>query len=306
VNYKNTAVDSIYLNPKDDNDDLVGFFVQDTIEISDKLSLIAGIKFEDNSFTGGDWSPRGCILYTPWNNHHFRFSISRSYRTPSYFENSSRVVKTLSPSLPIPIALLWGNEHMDPEEMTAFELGYRTTLFKRIGLNVEFYYNEIDDLIERVTLNRTIPLLISYDNAFNAIAKGIEFSADLPVTSWWRVTANYTFQQMEYTRINKDVPGTPKHKFNIGSSFTFRNGFSLDVIAHFVDETKWGGLIEDIKIDDYVRLDLRISQKLFNDKLEISFVGQNLTDKLHPETSDGMATYEVEQLLYGQITWRFQ
>ena len=194
---------------------------------------------------------------------------------------------------------------MDPEEMTAFELGYRTNLFKRIGFNVEFYYNEIDDLIERVTTNQTIPLLIRYDNAFNAIAKGIEFSADLPVTSWWKVTANYTFQQLEYKRINKDVPGTPKHKFNLGSNLTFLNGLSFDVKVHFVDDTKWNGLTSDIKIDGYVRLDLRISKKLLNNKLEISFVGQNLTDKLHPETTDGMATYEVEQLLYGQITLRF-
>ena len=73
----------------------------------------------------------------------------------------------------------------------------------------------------------------------------------------------------------------------------------------FVDDTKWNGLTSDIKIDGYVRLDLRISKKLLNNKLEISFVGQNLTDKLHPETTDGMATYEVEQLLYGQITLRF-
>jgi outer membrane receptor protein involved in Fe transport len=125
------------------------------------------------------------------------------------------------------------------------------------------------------------------------------------LTPWWSVTANYTFQEVEYTRINQNAPGTPKHKFNLGSRFTFRNGFSLDLKAHYVDDTKWSGLTEDIKIDEYVRFDLRIAQKFFNDKLELSFVGQNLTDKLHPETSDGVATYEVEQLFYGQITFKY-
>ena len=101
------------------------------------------------------------------------------------------------------------------------------------------------------------------------------------------------------------MPGTPKHKFNLWSSFTFKNGFSLDVITHYVDETKWSELPGDVKIDDYIRLDIRIAQKLFNDKVELSLAGQNLTDKLHPETSDIVGTYEIERLIYGQITLHF-
>ncbi len=190
--------------------------------------------------------------------------------------------------------------------MTAFELGYRTTLFNKVGLNIEFYYNDLDKVIENTLVKSTWPLLISWSNDYHVIAKGIEVAADYPVTPWWTVTANYTFQEVEYKRINQDVPGTPKHKVNLWSSFTFKNGFTLDMIAHYVDDTKWSGLTGDVKIDDYVRFDIRLAQKLFNDKLELAFVGQNLTDKLHPETSDATGTYEVERLLYGQVTLFFR
>ena len=305
-NYRTTEVDSTYLYPKTDHDDIIGFFIQDELTILDNLSFVAGIKYEDNSFTGSDWSPRGCILYSPWSNHHFRFSISRAYRTPSFVEDSFRQVQTLPSPLPaIPLALVVGNDHLDPEEMTAFEFGYRTTLFKKIGFNVELYYNELNDVIENVISRQIWPIIISWDNTSNAISKGIEVEVDFPLTPWWKVRANYTFQEVEYKKINEDVSGTPKHKFNLGSSFTFKNGFSLDMWVHFVDETKWRGLLGEAKVDDYVRFDIRISQKLFNDKLEISFVGQNLTDKLHPETSDVTGTYEIERLLYGQITLNF-
>jgi iron complex outermembrane receptor protein len=306
LNYRTTEADSGYLSPETDHDDLIGFFLQDEIQLSDKLRLITGIKYEENSFTGGDWSPRGCLLYSPWVDHHFRFSVSKAFRTPSFVEDSFRVVQTLpSPLPPIPLAVVVGNDHLDPEDMTAFELGYRTTLFKKVGLNLELYYNDFDKVIENVILRKTLPLLISWENDFHVIAKGIEFTADYPVTHWWSLTANYTFQEVEYKRVNRDVPGTPKHKFNLWSSFRFKNGFSLDLIAHYVDDTKWSGLTGDVKVDDYWRYDIRIAQKLFNDKLELSFSGQNLTDKLHPETSDGTGTYEVERLLYGQITFRF-
>jgi outer membrane receptor protein involved in Fe transport len=194
---------------------------------------------------------------------------------------------------------------MDPEEWTSYEFGYRTTLFNKLGFNLEYYYVDIEDVIENVRVREIWPFIISWDNAFNAINQGIEISLNYPITPWWLMRANYTYQQVENKRANKDIRGTPKHKFNIWSSFTFDNGFSLDLITMYVDETRWTGFLEDVKIDDYVRFDIRIAQKLFNDKLEVAFVGQNLTDKLHPEISDGLGSYETERLLYGQIILKY-
>ena len=307
INYRNTEADSKFLKPDSDHDDLVGVFLQDELTILDNLSLVAGIKYENNSFTGGDWSPRGCILYTPWENHHFRFSVSRAYRTPSFFADKAYLRPILFPSIPPAFnpLLVKGNESLDPEKMTAIEFGYRTTLINKIGLNVEVYYNELDRIIDVVTPLRLWPFYFKIDNSHNAISKGIELSATFPVTSWWTLKSNYTFQEMENKRQNQDILGTPKHKLSLISRFIFDNGFSFDVMTYYVDETKWSGLVEETKIDDYVRLDIRIAQKLFNDRLELAFVGQNLTDKLHPETSDVTGTYEIERLIYGQVTVNF-
>lgn len=306
AHYRNAQINSTFLKPQNDHDDLTGGFVQDTIMVLDNLHLIAGIKYERNSFTGGDWSPRSSILYSPSANHHLRFSFSQSYRTPGFFENSALTLRTLPAPLPaLPFALVKGNSHMDAEELTAYELGYRTTLFRKIGFNVELYYNDINDVIENVRLKKTWPFVISWDNAFNAVNKGIEISANYPLTPWWLLKANYTYQAVENKRTNKDIRGTPKHKFNLWSSFTFVSGFSLDLMASYVDETKWTGFLGDVKIDDYVRLDIRVAQQFFNDTLEVSVTGQNLTDKLHPEFSDGLGNYEADQLIYGQITLRF-
>ncbi len=303
VNYRNTEADSKFLDPESDHDDLVGLFLQDELTIFDNLSFIAGVKYENNSFTGGNWSPRGSILYTPWSNNHFRFSVARAYRTPSFFADKAYLRPLLLPSMPAfnPL-LIKGNEHLDPEKMTAFEFGYRTTLFNKIGLNVESYYNELDRIINVVTPLKLWPFYFNIENSYKAIAKGVEVSITFPVTPWWLVRSNYTYQEMENERENEDIVGTPKHKISLISRFTFENGFSLDLMAYYVDETKWSGLVEDVKIDDYVRLDIRVSQKFFNDRLELAFVGQNITDQFHPETSDVTGTYEIERLIYGQMT----
>jgi len=92
----------------------------------------------------------------------------------------------------------------------------------------------------------------------------------------------------------------------MGSYFSFSNGFSLDIQAHYVDHAKWYGLLGNVDIDDYFRLDMKISQRLLQDGVELSLVGQNLLDKLHPETSDSTGTYETERLIYGQITFYYR
>ena len=309
LSYHTASVDSAFLQPTTDHDDLLSCFLQDEIKLSDTLKFVGGIQYEHNSFTGGNFSPRGSFLYAPCDNQHFRFSISKAYQTPSFAKNSFYLPKALpEPFPPITAALVMGNKDLGTENMTAYELGYRTTLFNKVGFNAELYYNEIDDVVtEIVQRPYTWPLRITWDNVYDAVAKGIEISVDVPVTSWWKATANYTFQDVENKRDHNQVQGTPKHKFNLGSSFTFDNGFSFDVRTHYVDETTWRPVIgKPVRIDDYVRLDLRIAQKLFNDQLELALVGQNLTDRGHPETSDGTATYNSDRLIYGQMTWYFR
>jgi len=307
ASYRGTEVDSVYIHSETAHDDIIGLFLQDELKIFDNLRFVAGVKYERNSFTGGDFSPRGCFLYSPWPDHHFRFSVARALKTPTFIEDGTRLVFTLPSPLPLipPISYV-GNEHLDPEDMTALELGYRTILFNEIGLNVELYYNNLDKVSGSATPIKFWPFHYRADNCYDAIAKGIEVAVDYPITSWWTLKANYTFQELDVKGDNEDIPSEPKHKFNLGSSFTFKNGFSLDVKAHFVDETRWFGMDKFTKTDDYLRLDIRVSQKLFGNKVELSLAGQNITDKLHPETINFPGAYKVERLVYGQVTLWFR
>jgi len=298
ANYRNTRVESNYLPSGVDHDDTVGCFVQTELKLPNSLNLLAGTRYEDNSFTGSHWSPRISLLYTPWPNHHFRIAASRAYRTPS--TNEARSYYSF-----IPVVALAGNDDLRPEKMTAYELSYRTRLFSRVGLNVECYYNELDNVIDSAFYARQLPITLTYANGYNAAAKGVEVTADMALAGWWRLTANYTYQAVENRGSGRDMSGTPRHKFNLWSSCSFDNGFALDIKLHFVDRTNWIELIGERSIDPYARLDVRVSQKLFQGKLEVSLVGQNLTDKLHPETRDIVVAYEIERLVYGCVTLRF-
>jgi len=74
-NYRNTRVESNYLQSGVDHDDIFGLFGQTELNLLKNLNLLAGTRYEDNSFTGSNWSPRISLLYTPWSNHHFRLAV---------------------------------------------------------------------------------------------------------------------------------------------------------------------------------------------------------------------------------------
>lgn len=296
--YCNTRVDSNLLASGRDYDDTMGFFAQTEVSLAETLRMQAGLRFEDNSFTGGDWSPRLSLRYTPVPGHHFRLACSRAFRTPS--TNEARTYFSA-----VPIVALQGNDDLNPEKMTAWELGYRTRLFDLLDLNIECYYNELNDVIESALHADRLPITMTYENAYDAIAKGVEISLECPLSRDWTLRANYTWQEVQ-ARHGGTISGSPKHKCNLWLSGDVFAGIKLDVTLHYVDSTSWPGEpLSGQDIDEYFRLDVRIARSFFNDRLELSLTGQNLTDRYHPEVSDAVATYEIERLIYGACTVRF-
>jgi iron complex outermembrane receptor protein len=59
-------------------------------------------------------------------------------------------------------------------------------------------------------------------------------------------------------------------------------------------------------IPSYERFDLRLGWRP-NDRLELSLVGQNLTDDRHPESPSelGIAATQVQRSYYGKVTFRY-
>jgi iron complex outermembrane recepter protein len=94
-------------------------FVQDKITlVDDRLSLTLGSKFEENDYTGFDILPSARMTYTPNQKHTFWTAISKSIRTPNRYENNSNLL----------FGAAVGNHDVEPEELIAYELGYRVLL----------------------------------------------------------------------------------------------------------------------------------------------------------------------------------
>lgn len=307
IGYRRNDVNTNFFSKHRAHNNLFSLYFQDEIAVFDNLSFVFGSRFERNSVTGNNLSARGCILYTPFTHHVLRFSVSRAIRPPSLGETLLQHTRYYDAGpISLPLVTASGNKNLREEKLNGIELGYSTVFLNRIFLNAELYYYEVHNFIDFVYAERTFPFQVRFENESAAVSKGIELSFDIPLTRWWHFSANYTFEDVKKRRINQTLIGTPKHKFNIMTSLDLPLGLTFSSRGHFVDRTKWRnpvGMTENVS--RYFRLDARLARQFFNNRVELSVTGQNLTDKLHRETSDTVGSYPVERLIYGQVTFRF-
>ena len=108
ASYRNTKVNTsgTLMNLANDarSDDLYSAYGQVEYRITPQVRLVGAARFDDGNLIDGQFSPKGAIVFSPTEDHSFRFSVNRAFQTPNYSEWFLQV-----PVAP-PTARLPGNE----------------------------------------------------------------------------------------------------------------------------------------------------------------------------------------------------
>ncbi|HXT41940.1 MAG TPA: TonB-dependent receptor, partial [Candidatus Angelobacter sp.] len=299
-------------NPDQRTVQLFSLFAQDEITIvPDRLRVTLGSKLEHNDFTGFEYQPGGRISWTPTDRQTLWASISRAVRTPSQAEDDIQLRQvTTTPGVQ---ALIQGNREFDSEELLAYEAGYRWRPLDRITLDVSAYYHDYSNLrsLEPSGVLPGPPVTISVvaANRINGETYGVEFAPSWQITEWWRVQAAYTFMQMQLhrdagsqdTTTEANEGRNPHHQFSLRSSLDLPHDIEFDCTLRYVES------LPDFQIPSYVVMDARLAWRPLKN-LELAIVGQNFLDDRHPEFQPVLIPTErteVQQSVYGKVTWRF-
>jgi iron complex outermembrane receptor protein len=171
-----------------------GMYGQLTYSFNEKLKFVGTLRFDRTNIHESQLSPRGAIVYSPGNNHQIRFSVSKSFQRPNYSE-----LYRLTPDAPAfkqgvqgppQIALLGidkiisdtlkaltgqtyniktnldgtrsyavGNENLSVEKNIGIELGYNGSLFDKLFITTDIYYNFLNDFVTTFLpgVNKNIP-----------------------------------------------------------------------------------------------------------------------------------------------------
>jgi iron complex outermembrane receptor protein len=304
---------AITFTPTSVTDHLAQLFIQDQIVlVEDLLSFTIGSKFEYNNYTGFEYQPSVRALLTPDPRHSVWGAISRAVRTPSRADYHL-LATAPSQDLPATLDTYIGNPAWNSEELLAYEVGYRGQVMDTVSLDVAAYYNDYENL-------RSLELLappaacgpftcrtLTFGNLANASAWGVEASATWIATPWWQLQAGYTYMDLdvEIEAGSTDITtqnqqgDTPDHQIFLLSRMSLPWNFELDTSLYWVDQ------LDSQPVSSYTRLDLRLGWHA-TESLELSLVGQNLTDAHHAEFENGLFSQRnlIPRSVYGMVTWR--
>lgn len=282
-----------FVVPARRNDASSYVFLQDAIIlVPERWHLIVGTKAENTDYSDIEWQPSVRLAWTPDARTTWWAGISRAVRIPARLERD----------------LLGGTGFGDvfgPEEVTAYEAGYRRLVSPRFWYDVAAFYNAYDDL--RTT--ETAPAL-QLRNFMHGRTYGAEVAARWEPAPRLRLDAAYSYLQMDL-EVDPASSADPQATFIEGSSpsqqlvlralYDPALRWEIDATVRFVDE------LEAVGIPGYTALDLGVAWHP-RPGLELALVGQNLLDSHHPEQifegTNGVAT-EVQRAVYARFTYGF-
>ena len=273
----------------------LGLYLQDEWRATQSLTLVAGLRYDLDTFINPTVSPRVALIYQASPEHTFRVSASVAYRPPTFIETDAdqRAVTTVPTGAPPPgpptfttTAVAKGAPNLDPEQIIAYEAGYQGWFFKhRLRLRADLFFNHISDL---VTSRNTSASTASFVNdSGQADIYGGEAGVEFLATSWLTGFANFSYQEVGQSFVGTVRRGVPRFKYNAGLRGDWDNGWSADTTLHHVGAANYpvaqtftalasipttGIVVPAERIDSYNLLSLRGAYKFWQEKAEAGYM----------------------------------
>ncbi|VAW88322.1 TonB-dependent receptor; Outer membrane receptor for ferrienterochelin and colicins [hydrothermal vent metagenome] len=307
-------------------------FIQDEISFLDnQLKAVFGAKAEKTEFSDVELQPNARLTWTPGSRQTVWGSVSRAVRTPALTDIDARInvsafavqfvnPQTLAMETSTNLVSVLGNKEFDSETVTAYELGYRFRLDRTVTLDIATYYNNYDKIMSFTAENSFVETdpapthtvrPLRFVNKVTGKTYGLELSANWQPTKSWRLFAGYTY--LNLTLKNNDPVHivereSPVHQLQVRSYYDINSQWQVDAIVYYVDKLKVRDAIaaKNQEVESYVRLDLRLGWRPTSD-IELSIVGQNLTDPSHPEFGSVpfIEATEIERNVYVKLNWTY-
>ncbi len=288
--------------------DTVALYAFDAINLTDKLILNLGIRYDDYSVEGVDGS--GSIaapVYTPrkgsWTFTNYQAGLV--YKPTA---NSSVYASWSTSSTPPTISagdqntgngMGSGSTLLDPEETESFEIGAKANLFdQKLSLGITAF-----QLTRENAQILTAPNV--YEQAGEVEVKGIELSAAGNITDKWQVFGGYTWMDSELTKgaynstvIGEQLANTPEHSASLFTTYRLLAKLTVGGGVYYVSKS-WGGNQggagggnNRVYAPEYTRVDLMGTYDI-NDRASVTLNVKNVGDERYIMRTNGVHHADV-------------
>jgi len=272
INYRLNTLTSNYISSYQ-TEQRLGLYLQDEWSPVTQLKLVAGARYDLDTFIHGKISPRVSLLYFPAPDHTFRATFSVSYRPPTLFESYAA---TSAQILGLPSIPFQGSTDLAPEEIISYEVGYQGWYMKhRLRIRADLFFNHITQLI-----TSSSPTTYTNDPG-QADIYGGEAGADFLLSQWLSGFANFSYQEIGQSFQNLATRGAPRFKWNIGLRADLQNGLSGEAAFHHYGSATYpiisafslpGAITPDPRVGSYNLLNLRAGYKFWKQKASAGYL----------------------------------
>ncbi|MFL1484764.1 TonB-dependent receptor plug domain-containing protein [Marinobacter sp. LN3S78] len=187
---------------------------QHTWMSTDSLEVVTGIRGQNDSDFGNHVAPKINARFDVgdgigWDGF-VRAGVGAGYRVPNlkerfYVFDHSQLGY-----------VVYGNPDVQAEESVSYQLGLGVHRDKRLWVEGNAFFNDIDDLIAtEYTGTDNGVAVYSYANVNEARTWGLETTAGWEFAEGWSLTAGYTWMQTEDQATGLDLNRRPEHQANL-------------------------------------------------------------------------------------------
>lgn len=249
--------------------DIWAAYLQDVWDITENLSITAGVRYDDYSDFGGATDPRAALVWKFSKGWDLKFLYGEAFLAPSF----EKLYNTANP-------VVTGKKTLSPEKMTTYEasLGYleKSHLTGRLS----FFHNTFDDKIQLVPQESGAMM---YDNTGGAVVYGFEAEIKREFDNDTYLYANYTYQKARDMETDKRLPDVPNHRGNIGVNFPLTKYLNINSNIFMSGQRPRADSDARNALPAYALIDLALIVKNFSPGLEIRGTVHNLFDKRYAD-----------------------
>jgi iron complex outermembrane receptor protein len=305
-------------NPSNPTIGIASAFIQDEMLFANSnIRVTTGLRFEHSNISGFALDPNARILWklsavnTVW------LAYSHANLSPGPDDTALQLNLAAFPGpTGIQVLRLTGNPNINPEQLNAFELGYRIQPGSRVSFDLATFYNRYSDLIapqggqpffEAGPPPRLVVPLVQ-QNDVKGGGFGGEFVAKWTPITVLSLTAAYSFIELDMRQSPKvfgnpanELNGAaPRHQLAVSSSTKLAPTLALNTTLGFVDRRA------SQNVPGYTHLDSGLVWRPLQAG-EFRVGSENMFNKEHIEFIDPQAgiSTRLGRSFYGKAIWRF-
>jgi iron complex outermembrane receptor protein len=174
VSYRETRVGPAFGIDRE-TDRYYGVHAQFEYRLVPQLRVVLASRLDDSNLHGLQWSPKAALVFSPARNHSVRVAVNRAFQTPSLvdffvafpagfrdlssLEAGLRIDPVTGPALAnvpdgelfgnssnVPVLVL-GNQNLNLEKVTSYEVGYRGEFAGRLYVEIDGFYARLTDFV---------------------------------------------------------------------------------------------------------------------------------------------------------------